>query len=82
MSENFRWFAPVPQPVPEALVIYDLTRQFYRELEQREEFDRYCQWYRATAAQHQQELEKMRGDINLLGWFDRRRRSNERYHQR
>lgn len=75
MSNDLRWFAPQPQPVPEAIIVHELTREFYREVEHREEFDRYCQWYRLAAEQHQRELQKMRGDINLFGWFCRKRRS-------
>jgi hypothetical protein len=68
----FRWFAPTAQPLPEVLEAHDLTRRFHREVEQRQEFDRYCQWYRATAARNRQELQKMQGDVNMLGWFNRR----------
>ena len=71
MLQDFRWLIPKSQPDPEVLVAYELTRQFHREVASRKEFDRYCQWYRATAAQHRQELEKMRGDINVFGWFCR-----------
>ena len=35
----------------------------------REEFEAYCQWYDDTAEFHRQELEKMRGDLNLFAWF-------------
>jgi len=75
MLQNFRWLIPKSQVDPEALVAYELTREFHREVESREEFDRYCRWYHATAVQNRQELEKMRGDINLFGWFCRGRRS-------
>lgn len=68
---DFRWFAPNPQPIPEVLLAYDLTRQFHREVEYREEVDRYCEWYRSTAAQHQREFQKMQGDMNVFGWFCR-----------
>jgi hypothetical protein len=74
MTSRFSWLIPnpAPQPAPEVLEAQVLTREFYREVEHREEFDRYCQWYRDTATKHQQELQKMRGDINLFGWFCRR----------
>ena len=71
MLNDFRWFAPNPQL--DALVAYELTREFYREVAQREEFDRYCQWYYATAEKNRQELHRMQGDFNLLGWFCRKR---------
>jgi len=66
-------FAPVPTPPSDALVTYELTRRFYREVNDRSARDRHYQWYIATAAQHQQELKRMQGDINLLGWFCRRK---------
>ncbi|NER35504.1 MAG: hypothetical protein F6J93_16180 [Oscillatoria sp. SIO1A7] len=56
----------------EVLEIYEVSREFYREVEYREEFERYCQWYYETADRHQQELKKMRGDINIFGWFSRK----------
>lgn len=45
--------------------VYNITHEFYQELRHREAY----QWYHETAQAHQQELEKMRGDINILGWF-------------
>jgi hypothetical protein len=68
---DFRWFAPNPQPIPEVLLAYDLTRQFHREVEYREAFDRHCEWYRSTADQHRREFQKMQGDMNVFGWFCR-----------
>lgn len=72
MTSHFHWLVPAPEPTPEVLLVYDLTRQFQREVEYREEFDRYCQWYRTTAEQHRQEWQKLQTDWNLLGWFSRR----------
>ncbi len=72
MFYHFRWL-PLPYPnVSEAIATYHVTRCFYREVAQRQEFEQYCQWYYETAAKHQQELEKMQRDINILGWFIRR----------
>jgi hypothetical protein len=59
----------------EILSRHQLTYEFRAEVQYRDEFQRYCQWYYQTAAQHRQELEQMRGDINLLGLFCRRRSS-------
>ncbi len=73
MLNDIRWLAPLPPAILEALVAYNLTREFYREVEYREEFDRYVQWYRATAATNQRELQKMQRDINVLGWFNQHR---------
>ena len=73
MLNHLRWFAIAPQPVSEALIAYALTRDFYREVEYREEFEHYCDWYYRTAAANRAELQCMQGDLNLLGWFNRRR---------
>ena len=66
------WFVPVAHPEVEVLELYRTTHQFYEEAHHREEQERYCEWYEAIALQHQQELEKMRGDINLFRWFCRK----------
>jgi hypothetical protein len=73
MLNHLRWIAIAPQPLAEAIVVYALTRDFYREVEYREEFERHCNWYRRTAAANQAELQRMQGDVNLFGWFNRRR---------
>ncbi len=65
---------PIPQPIVEVLQAHQLAHEFHQEVAQREAFDAYCDWYYAIAAQHQQELTKMRGDFNLLGWFYRGRK--------
>lgn len=57
------------QPAAEILKAHQLTREFHQEVEYREDFNQYCQWYYETAERHRQELEKMRGDINIFGWF-------------
>lgn len=73
MLNDLRWFTIAPQPVSEAIVTYALTRDFYREVEHRAAFDDYCDWYYRTAATNRAELQRMQGDINFLGWFNRRR---------
>jgi hypothetical protein len=70
MLNDLRWVAPLPQPILEVLVAYELTREFHREVQCREEFEQYCQWYREVSARHQLEMQKMQGDINLFGWFN------------
>ncbi len=50
---------------------HQIVRDFYDEVEYRQELEAHCQWYYATAKQHQQELQKMRGDLNILSWFSR-----------
>lgn len=77
MSNDLRWIAPTPaDPKPEILEVYQFTHEFYNEVEHRQQFDRYCQWYYATAERHRQELQQMQSDFNLLGWFYRGRRSS------
>jgi hypothetical protein len=63
----------LPQPPVSAEILkeYKITREFYQEVAYRQDFERYCEWYYSTAKQHQQELEKMQGDFNILGWFRR-----------
>lgn len=64
---------PIPQPeIEEIFQVYTATHEFYREAEHREALEAHCQWYYQVAEQHRQELENMREDINLLGWFYRR----------
>ena len=62
--------------VLEALEATQLTREFHEEVASRQAFDDYCQWYYETADNHRRELQKMRGDINILGWFLRGRSSD------
>ena len=73
MLNHLRWITIAPQPLSEALITYAFTRNFYREVEYREEFEQYCDWYYRTAAANQAEFQRMKGDINLFGWFNRRR---------
>ncbi|MBL1175954.1 MAG: hypothetical protein FWK01_12635 [Pantanalinema sp. GBBB05] len=71
--------APIPESEAEGIVevleSQQITREFYAEIHYRDEFEQYCQRYYAMAAKHRQELAKMQGDINILGWFFRGRRS-------
>lgn len=73
MLNHLRWITIAPQPLSEAIVTYALTRDFYREVEYRAEFEDYCNWYYETAAANRAELQRMQGDLNFLGWFNRRR---------
>lgn len=72
MSENLPDIVRSPQcEVETDFSHYHTTYQFYREVENRCEFESYCAWYYQTAAQHRQELEKMRGELNIFQWFRR-----------
>ena len=73
---QFEWEQLLPntyQPTAEILEAHQLTYEFHREVKSREEFEHHCQWYSETAELHQEELQKMRGDLNILGWFLRGR---------
>ena len=61
--------APPSHPLIEIFESHRLTHEFYQEVEYRDEFKAYCQWYRETALKHKEELDKMQGDINIFGWF-------------
>ncbi|MBK4730825.1 hypothetical protein JJD41_13275 [Oxynema sp. CENA135] len=74
LPHEFLPLFPTPTVAGESLEAAQITRDFYREVQYRQEFDRHCQWYYETAERHRQELEKMRGDLNLFGWFLRGRR--------
>jgi len=76
MSDGINRIVFIPPPaLDEQIERHHVTREFHREVHYRQDFQAHCQWYRETAARHRQELEKMRGDINVFGWFSRRRGS-------
>lgn len=62
------------QPAADVFQAYQVTHEFHQEVQYREAVQQHCQWYRETAQRHQQEIRRMRGDFNLLGWFLGRRR--------
>jgi hypothetical protein len=76
MTPNPLWheFNPTPLHVPEVLAVYVLTRAFHTEVEQRHTFERYCADYAAIAAENQADLAQMQQELNLLQWFQGRRR--------
>ncbi|MBD2439701.1 hypothetical protein [Nostoc sp. FACHB-110] len=72
MSQELPHIIPSPQPETEDnFSVYQTTHEFYHEVQARLEFQRYCEWYYTTAAHHRQELQKMRGELNILRWFRR-----------
>lgn len=73
MSEPFPYILLAPPPPADIFATHQLAYEFQREVQQRQEFEHYCEWYRQTAERHQQEFQKMQGDINIFGWFSRRR---------
>jgi hypothetical protein len=72
MTNDFRWMFSVPHRLDlEVFQAHQLTQEFREEVEYRQSFDHYCQWYAAISEQNRQELKKLQGDFNVLGWFYR-----------
>ncbi|NDJ21170.1 hypothetical protein GS682_05850 [Nostoc sp. B(2019)] len=73
MSKNLPYIIPSSQnSVDETFAAHQTTHQFYQEVQTRSEFQRYCEWYYTTAERNRQDLEKMRGELNIFQWFRRR----------
>jgi hypothetical protein len=73
MSKDLPHIIPASQPeLNDIFVVYQTTHQFYQELQVRSEFKSYCEWYYTTAERNRQELEKMRGELNIFQIFRRR----------
>ncbi|MBD2102160.1 hypothetical protein [Leptolyngbya sp. FACHB-261] len=62
----------LPPDASPTLAEYQLVAEFQQEVSWRQEHERYCQWYSEVAERNREELLKLRGDINLFGWFSRR----------
>ncbi|QQE63422.1 hypothetical protein GFS31_00870 [Leptolyngbya sp. BL0902] len=59
------------QEVTEYLILHQAAQDFRLEVEYRQQFEAYCQWYYQTAAENQASLDQMQGEINLRSWFSR-----------
>jgi hypothetical protein len=73
-SQPFHWIIPQPDAPAEDiewLQQYQLTHAFYQEARDRALHQAQVQQYHQLAAQHQNELQRLRQDINILGWFTR-----------
>lgn len=68
-----RRIVPLPPIESEVFQTYEVAHEFYEEVRHREQLEEYCQWYRETAAQNQRDLQQMRSEANLFGWFCRGR---------
>jgi len=74
MRDELREIIPVPQPeIEDTFAAYQVTSKFYQEVQSREAISRYCDWYYTMAEVHKQELQQMRGELNILSWFRRGR---------
>ena len=78
MPEPFPQIVPAPPPAADIFATHQLAYEFRQEIEYRQEHERYCQWYHQAAELHRQELQKMQGDVNLFGWFCRRKPDKKR----
>jgi hypothetical protein len=73
MSRYLPHIIPSSQPpAEEAFAAHQTTHEFYQEIRARDEFKRYCEWHRTTARTNCQDLERMRGELNIFAWFRRR----------
>lgn len=77
MSEELRRIVGIQPPTIEIFEVYQVSQEFYREVQAREELKEYCDWYYETARQNRQELETLRKDINMMGWFTRKSWKNQ-----
>jgi hypothetical protein len=60
-----------PQETVESLELHQMAQEFHLEVEYREQFDAYCEWYYRVAREHQEDHARMRLEPNLLSWFNR-----------
>jgi len=67
-----RQIVPLPPEAEDVFAAYEVSYEFYREVQYRQDLDAYCTWYQAIAKQHRQELAAMQQETNILGWFYRR----------
>ena len=72
MPNHINPIFPVNAEPAEVFATQQLASEFRLEVEDRQKFEQHCQWYRDTAKKHQLELESMKQDLNIFGWFLRR----------
>ncbi|NJM23643.1 MAG: hypothetical protein HC836_08525 [Richelia sp. RM2_1_2] len=73
MSEELQRIVPSgSSQSQENIAASETTYQFYREVEVRSEFKLYCEWYHCTAKNNREQMEKMRGELNIFQWFRRK----------
>ncbi len=72
----FEYLSPrslaTPQEVVEYLKLQQAAQDFRLEVEHRIKLEAYYQWYDQVAAENQRDLEKMRSEVYLLAWLNRR----------
>lgn len=58
-------------PSRDPLALQQIAYEFRQEIQYREAFEAYCQWYYEQAKQHQAEYAQMKHDIPLLDRLNR-----------
>jgi hypothetical protein len=75
MSDFLQSIIPIPQPdFAEEFEVYQATYEFYREVEERQDLETYCEWYYQVSQEHQQDFAKMQDELNIMSWFYRGKR--------
>ncbi|PSN19544.1 hypothetical protein C7271_06800 [filamentous cyanobacterium CCP5] len=69
MENVFSRYQPSPPEAADILVVHQLAQDFRLEMDHRERLEQYHLWYCQVCQQHQQELEAMAAETNLLAWF-------------
>lgn len=72
MATPDHFLQPFSTATDESVDLHQVAHEFRQEVEYRQAFETYCQWYYATAEQHRVELATMANDIPFLNWFWRR----------
>jgi len=69
------YFAPRPQATPhdviEHLELQHVAQEFRLEVDYRQRFEAYCQWYYRTAEQNRLDYARMQGELDFRDWFSR-----------
>lgn len=64
--------AEVRHIADEALELHQAAISFQREVDHRQAFEDYCQWYYRLAAQNQAEMQAMQNDADSFLWWLKR----------
>lgn len=64
-------FTATRQDVIEHLELQHIAQEFRLEVEYRQRFEEYCEWYYHTAEQNRRDFSQMQAELNLREWFAR-----------
>lgn len=71
----FEYLSPrslaTPQDVIEHLELQHIAQEFRLEVEYRQQFEEYCEWYYRTAAQNYRDYVQMQSEPDVREWFSR-----------